>query len=209
MKKLLLIAAASFILPKTAGSIQPSFFWECDLNTFRMEEFHPSSLPLLNMVPIGTVQKQTIIKKNKEEIFPSEFVNKVKFFEGFKAKAYYCCGGVKTIGYGATAKEIVKKGVISESQAATFLISELQDCRNKVRETVKVPISDNQELALISFTMNLGPSALAKLVNGKGRLNSGNYNSVPKLMKLYNKAGGKTRDGLAKRRNWESQLFNQ
>lgn len=209
MKKLLLIAATCFILPKMAGSIQPSSFWECDLNTFHLEGFHPASLPLLNMVPLETIQKQKVPKSNKGQSFPREFVNKVKFFEGFKAKAYYCCGGVKTIGYGATDKNIVKRGVISESQAAIFLIKELEDCRNKVRETVKVPISNNQELALISFTMNLGPSALAKLVNGKGRLNSGNYNNVPKLIKLYNQAGGKVRDGLVKRRGWEAQLFNQ
>jgi lysozyme len=195
---LLLLSAVS------VHSIDPVKTWF--YNGARIEGFHPSSIPLLNLVPISMVQKQVQPPAPSNEL-PVEFVNKVKFFEGFNPKAYYCCGGVKTIGYGATDKKIVKMGTISESAASKFLLKELEECRNKVRSIVKVPLTQNQELALTSFTMNLGDGALKSLVNGKNRLNSGNYKNVPDLIKLYRKEGGKTRTGLVKRRSWEIEMF--
>jgi lysozyme len=76
-----------------------------------------------------------------------------------------------------------------------------------VKEIVKVPLNEGQLLALTSFTMNAGEGALRNLVNGKNRLNNGNYKNTAKVLLEYVRAGGKVRKGLVKRRQWEYQIF--
>jgi lysozyme len=71
-----------------------------------------------------------------------------------------------------------------------------------------VPLTEHQLCALTSFAFNTGESNLQKLINGKDRLNSGNYHSVEKLMPMYRKGGGKVLQGLVKRREWELTLWN-
>ena len=137
-----------------------------------------------------------------------EMLNGVKFFEGFRPNAYYCCAGGKTIGYGETDKNIVALGAITEHKAAALLKKKLNSIREQVRKEVKVSLNDAQECALTSFTFNVGLSNLKQLINGDNRLNEGNYESVNKIMPLYCRAGGKVRKGLVKRRAWEVSLFN-
>ena len=128
-------------------------------------------------------------------------------FEGFKPRPYYCCAGVRTIGYGCTDKSALRKGWISEKEARSLLLKEVNKVKGKVREEVQVKLSDNQLNALTSFAFNCGLTNLRKLVNGKDRLNSGNYKSVEKILPLYRRAGGKVRRGLERRRAWELALW--
>jgi lysozyme len=84
--------------------------------------------------------------------------------------------------------------------------------RELVRKYVRVPLDNHQEDALVSFTFNLGEGCLINLCDkSRNRLNSGNYDCVPKVMKLYCKAkvNGKftTLKGLVIRRDKESKLF--
>lgn len=137
-----------------------------------------------------------------------EMIEGVKYFEGFNSTAYYCCAGIKTIGYGETVKEIVAVGHITEDKADILLRAKLNHIRELVKKEVKVSLSEAQECALTSFTYNLGVSNLKKLINGNNRLNQGNYESINKIMPLYCRAGGKVRKGLVKRRTWEVSLFN-
>jgi|SRR5210317_2162172 len=136
-----------------------------------------------------------------------EMLKGVKFFEGFRSKPYFCCAGVKTIGYGCTDKNIVSRGVISENKASDILHKNLKIIQGKVLEEVNVPLSDSQLCALTSFAYNVGISNLKKLINGPNRLNEGNYESVENIMPKYRIAGGKVRKGLEKRRAWEVSLW--
>jgi len=131
----------------------------------------------------------------------------VKYFEGFRAESYTCCGGKRTIGYGHTGKS-VSKGIISEAEASELLEKELHKYKNIVLEIVKVPLTDNQLASLTSFTYNCGRGALYQLVSQEGRLNDGNYQSVSEVMPMYRKAGGKIRKGLVKRRSFELELWH-
>ena len=155
---------------------------------------------------------QPILVKPNIEDYPSAdydivMISGVKFFEGFKPKCYKCCAGVPTIGYGCTDKNIVSKGKIDELTANRLLVDELTDTKEKVKEHVKVPLTENQLNALTSFAFNCGMTNLKKLVDGRNRLNDGNYESVERLMPMYRKAGGKVREGLVKRRKWEVSLW--
>ena len=140
--------------------------------------------------------------------FNSELLNGVKFFEGYRANAYKCCAGVKTIGYGCTDKNIVALGAISEHKASNILQQKINEVRDNVRQAVKVDLTEYQLNALTSFAYNCGMTNLKTLINGEDRLNSGNYDSIAEVMPQYNKAGGKTREGLVKRRSWELSLWN-
>jgi lysozyme len=131
----------------------------------------------------------------------------VKHFESYRAEAYTCCGGKRTIGYGHTGIA-VSKGIISEREASDLLEKELHEYKDVVLKIVKVPLTDNQLAALTSFTYNCGRGALYQLVSQEGRLNDGNYQSVSEVLPMYRKAGGKVRKGLVKRRKFELALWN-
>jgi len=143
-----------------------------------------------------------------EIIWEAELLDGVKYFEGYKSRAYTCPGGVRTIGYGCTSAKVVSKGTISKESATIQLKKELSNAERVVKSIVKVELKEHQLAALTSFTFNCGPSNLKQLVTGSGRLNDGNYASILKLLPQYRIAGGKVRKGLEKRRAWEISLWN-
>jgi lysozyme len=136
-----------------------------------------------------------------------ELLDGVKYFEGYRSRAYTCSGGVRTIGYGCTDRRVVSRGTISKERATTELKKELDDAEQIVKSIVKVKLNEHQLAALTSFTFNCGPSNLKRLVTGSGRLNKGNYDSVASLLAQYRIAGGKVRKGLEKRRAWEISVW--
>jgi len=134
-------------------------------------------------------------------------VKGIKFFENFYEKPYICPAGVPTIGYGFTDKQYLAKGTITKAEASLILDHELGKHCEIVKRYVKVKLTEEQLYALASFTFNCGEGSLKQLVNGKGRLNSGNYKSVPTLMMKYKCANGKPLKGLELRRAWEAKLW--
>ena len=157
-------------------------------------------------VPVLVWPKPLMVKPNVD--WHSNMLKGIKFFEGYREAAYVCSGGVRTIGYGCTDKSIVSKGKISKNNAENILVNHLKEVRKKVDEAVVVDLTDYQLNALTSFAFNCGMTNLKTLINGENRLNSGNYESVSKIMPMYRKAGGKVREGLVKRRAWELSLWN-
>jgi len=154
-----------------------------------------------------------LVKPNSAVLAPNinkawyDMLKGVKHFEGYRAEAYTCCGGKRTIGYGHTGKAVTK-GIISEREASKLLEKELHEYKDVVLSIVKVPLTDNQLAALTSFTYNCGRGALYQLVSQEGRLNDGNYQSVSDVMPMYRMAGGKVRKGLERRRKFELALWN-
>jgi lysozyme len=140
-------------------------------------------------------------------------VNLIKRFESFKATPYRCPAGVRTIGYGFTESKYLKMKRLSEPQASKILVSEvIPYYQSLVRKHVKVPLTSNQECALISFTFNCGESNLMKVVDAKrNRLNKGNYNTIPNVLLRYTKVRigdkVKTLNGLVTRRKQEAAMF--
>ena len=168
--------------------------------------------PKLFEIPIKKVNEPLLVKPNIRYVGPTYNFNNdlmvgVKFFEGFKSKKYKCCAGVPTIGYGCTDKNVVALGTISEKKASYILQHKINDVRDNVRQAVKVDLTEYQLNALTSFAFNCGMTNLKTLINGENRLNSGNYESVEKILPQYRKAGGKVREGLIKRRAWELSLW--
>jgi len=132
-------------------------------------------------------------------------IDLIKKYEGCKLEAYKDPVGILTIGYGHTGN--VTSGMrISQSEADSFLISDLAKFEKAVSQYVKVNLNQSMFDALVSFTYNVGSgnlknSTLLKL------LNNGDFSGAADEFLKWNKAGGKVLAGLTKRRNEERNLF--
>ena len=134
-----------------------------------------------------------------------EGLSLIKKFEGCKLEAYKCSAGGWTIGYGHTTG--VKEGdVCTQEEAEKLLRGDIFKFEEYVQDSVKVDLDQSQFDALVAWTFNLGPGNLRSSTMLK-KLNNGEYESVPFEMRRWNKAGGKTLDGLIRRRQAESLLF--
>lgn len=148
----------------------------------------------------------TLIKPKTNLVnWQEELIQGIMKFESFRAHPYRCPAGVLTVGYGHTGKYASQS--MTRERAEYVLRQEISEARRTVLSNVKVKLTEQQLAALTSFTFNCGEGNLRTLVNGRGRLNSGNYKSVEKIMPLYIKADGKNLRGLKHRRNWELELW--
>jgi lysozyme len=119
-----------------------------------------------------------------------------------------------SIGYGSgfnwdQNRPVQKGDVIDKATAKRWLLLEAQQEYNKVRSMVKVPITDNQLIALSSFAYNEGDGALATSTLLK-LLNSGADDaSVAAQFDRWVYAGNppKVNKGLQNRRAAEKALF--
>ena len=133
-------------------------------------------------------------------------VDLIKHFESCKLTAYQDSVGIWTIGWGHTGS--VKKGDIwTQGEADNILLNDLDKFEGYVNQYVKVPLTQNQFDALVSWTFNLGPGNLKSLTM-LTKLNEKKYDEVPSQMKRWNKAGGKVLRGLERRRNAEAAMFS-
>lgn len=133
-------------------------------------------------------------------------VDLIKHFESCKLTAYQDSVGIWTIGWGHTGS--VKKGDIwTQGEADNILLNDLDKFEGYVNQYVKVPLTQNQFDALVSWTFNLGPGNL-KSSTMLTKLNEKKYDEVPSQLKRWNKAGGKVLRGLERRRNAEAAMFS-
>jgi len=104
--------------------------------------------------------------------------------------------GVLTIGYGyisaAGAPKVTPGIAIGDKKAEPILKADLAKFEAWVERLVKVPLTDNQFVALVSFDFNIGALHKSTLLK---KLNKGDYAAVPgELMKWVN-AGWKEGEG--------------
>ena len=129
----------------------------------------------------------------------------IKKFEGCRLEAYYCSGGVLTIGYGHTGG-VKESDTITQEEAEKLLRADVFKFEEYVEDNVMVELDQGQFDALVAWTFNLGPGNLRESTMLK-RLNEADYASVPSEIKRWNKAGGKVLGGLKRRREAEALLF--
>ncbi len=132
--------------------------------------------------------------------------NLIKNFEGLRLHAYKCPSGRLTIGYGHTAG-VKENDVISAGIAEVFLETDIKNCEIVLKKYVKVPLTQNQFDALISFIFNIGQgffasSTLLKLINNKKYIDASNQ-----FERWVHDSNGKPLEGLKRRRKAEKELF--
>lgn len=137
----------------------------------------------------------------------------IKAHEGLRLDAYPDPGygwAVPTIGHGHTSQAgppVVTRGMkITAAGADAILRADLVKFEQAVAKAVKVPLTQPQFDALVSFTFNLGPGNLGKSTLLR-KLNAGDYAGAAAEFPKWNRAGGKVLAGLTRRRADEQALF--
>lgn len=135
----------------------------------------------------------------------NEWVKLVTNFEGLRLEAYYDSVGQITIGYGHTLT--AKPGmVITKEEAEELLRDDVERFEEFVNDVVTVPLTQWQFDALVSFCFNLGQGNLGDSTLLE-ELNKGNYDKAAQEFNEWVYAGGEVLDGLVRRRNAESTMF--
>lgn len=116
--------------------------------------------------------------------------------------------GTLTLGVGHTGPDVKPGMRITVEESRKFLRADIDRFEAAVEKHVKVPLSDNQFGALVSFCMNVGEGNFARSTLLK-KLNKGDYEAVPdELMKWVN-SKGKRMQGLVNRRAQEGALWGK
>jgi lysozyme len=135
-------------------------------------------------------------------------------FEGFRGQLYNDAAGHATIGYGhlvhhgpidGSEPAEFRKG-ISQDRALELLQADAAKAAAEIARSVKVPLDQHQFDALVSFAFNVGNGAFRESTLLR-LLNEGRYDAVEAQLARWNKAGGKTLQGLVNRRAAEAKLF--
>jgi lysozyme len=130
----------------------------------------------------------------------------IKGFESCRLKAYRDSGGIWTVGFGSTGKDIGKETIWTQEQADDRFVKDLGVMETWVNKFVTVELTQNQFDALVDFTYNCGPGALQHSHLLK-ELNAGNKELAAAQFKRWATVHGRVVDGLMKRRIMERNLF--
>jgi lysozyme len=132
----------------------------------------------------------------------------IKAHEGKRLSSYRCPGGVWTVGYGHTTAAghptVVPGMRITEREAEEILRRDLSRFEDRVNKLVKVPLTQGQFDALVSFDFNTGALHSSSLLK---KLNAGEHSRVPAQLMRWTKGGGKELPGLVRRRRDEAELW--
>ena len=138
----------------------------------------------------------------------------IKEFEGCKLTAYRDGGGVLTIGWGHTGADVEEGMTITQERADELLLLDLADAVHGVNALVKVPLTQNEFDALVSFAFNVGTDIDDDTkAEGLGdstllrKLNEHDYNGASAEFPKWCKDNGKEVAGLKRRRLAERALF--
>jgi lysozyme len=133
----------------------------------------------------------------------------IEAFEGKFLHTYDDGTGVITIGYGHTnlagvPPKVYRGQVITEAQADEILGADLAAVERNVARCIKVPLSQPEFDALVSFDFNTGDLGKSSIDD---KINAGNSNAAMSTLLQYDHAGGKQMDGLTRRRKAERLMF--
>lgn len=130
--------------------------------------------------------------------------------EGQVNKVYLDPVGIPTVcvGHIATVTRADVGKTFSDAQCAELLVRDTSEAQSSVGRLVKVPVTQDQYDALVSFTFNVGGGALAKSTLLR-KLNAGDCHGAATEFPKWNKAGGRVLPGLTKRRAYEREHFEK
>lgn len=135
----------------------------------------------------------------------------IKQFEGCELEAYADIIGVWTIGFGNTYyldNTKVKKGdKITDKQADELLRETIKGYEIGISKSLKTTIKQNQFDALVCIAYNVGVQAIQKSTLLKLVNKNPNDPKIADEFLKWNKAGGKSVNGLTRRRIAESKLY--
>lgn len=129
----------------------------------------------------------------------------IKSFEGLRTKAYRCPAGVWTIGYGSTGRHVREGQIITPERAEELLRGDLMRFEEAVRRYA-LPATQGQYDAMVGLAFNIGITAFARSTLVR-RHRAGDHEGAADEFLKWNKAGGRVRPGLVRRRAAERRLY--
>ncbi|MBW7852230.1 MAG: lysozyme [Rhodospirillales bacterium] len=140
---------------------------------------------------------------------PDAAVALVKRFEGLRLEPYRDAAGFWTVGWGhliGRDRRAPRPPPIDEDQAGALLVADLARTAAAVLRLARVPLTDGQFGALVSFAFNVGAgnlqaSTLLRLVNRE------EHDDVPPQFRRWTHAGGVKLPGLVRRRAAEAAMY--
>lgn len=148
-------------------------------------------------------------------------VDHLRAWEGVRYRPYKDVAGLLTIGVGhlLTKSELLSGELniggklvpygtdpLSDESVNDLLRQDIVRSESAVASLVKVPLTQGQFDALVSFVFNIGPGAFRKSTLLR-ELNLGHYDAVPGQLRLWRRAGGEVVRGLQNRREAEVALW--
>lgn len=130
----------------------------------------------------------------------------IEQFEGCVLTAYEDQKGIWTIGFGSTGRDVTEGLIWTKEQAEERFKDDLFLLWVRISKLINVPITDNEETALLSISYNIGYGNFRKsriLL----KLNEKNYQEAADSFLLWNKIGNTINRGLTRRRIAERALF--
>jgi lysozyme len=145
-------------------------------------------------------------EKGSEVILGAAGKALIQSFEKLALESYQDQGGVWTIGWGHTGKDVGPGQTCTPQQADAWFAADTAGVCRAINQTVTVPLRQNQFDALVAFTYNVGAgneahSTLLRL------LNAGDYGGAADQFPVWNKVNGRVSNGLVARRAAEQRLF--
>lgn len=130
-------------------------------------------------------------------------------FEGLRLSAYRDAGGIWTIGYGHTGKDVIQGLVWTQSQADEALEADLQSAYSELLQSVPATAqwSPGKQAAIVDFVYNLGIGRFRNSTLHSAVL-LGAWESAKRQMSLWVQDSGKILPGLVERRKAEIALID-
>lgn len=139
-------------------------------------------------------------------------ISLIKKFEGLRLTSYRCSAGKWTIGWGST-KDVTPGMTIDLREAELRLIRDLSAIEDELTRMIKIPLSQNQYDAIVSWAFNFGTTRIraSELIR---KLNLGLPGVSDEFLRWVherNPATMKMRKspGLVRRRKEEKDLFDE
>lgn len=132
-------------------------------------------------------------------------VSMIADWEGFRGDAYFCPAGVLTIGYGHTRG--VKRGDRVTRERALELLREDLVCAERAVNVMHVCLLQRQFDALVSFVFNVGTEAFRSSTIRRIVSENPDDERISVEFKRWDKAGGVSLEGLARRRQAEADYY--
>jgi lysozyme len=130
----------------------------------------------------------------------------IQRFEACKLLAYLCPANVWTCGWGHTGPDVFKGKRITQLTADSLFEQDLEKFESGVNHLVRVPLTQGQFDALVSFSYNCGLGNLSSSTLLK-MLNAGQYDQAADQFRRWNQSNGKVLAGLTIRREQERATF--
>jgi len=130
--------------------------------------------------------------------------------EGSVNRVYLDVGGIPTVcvGHTVTVKRTPVGAQFSDAECSMLLKSDTAHAQAGVKAAVRVPITQQQYDSLVSFTFNVGNSALASSTLVR-KLNSGDCRGAAAEFPRWVNVQGRYSQGLANRRARERAAFEE